>query len=415
MVKRLVSLLALTLLLCGCGASNTAPAAENTAAAPLAPATAATGMAASGAPVSAAPAVLRADAVQVLFCNVGKADMALILAGGKAFLVDTGEKTSVAQAAAALSWAGVTRLDGVFLTHTHSDHIGGMKVLPQFVTLDAVYRASISENKEKGGNKIDEAAADAGAPLTLLSAGDTLTLTDGVTCTVLGPLAYNVDDDNDNSLVMMLSAFGRRILLTGDMQFAQEDTLLAAGADLAADVLKVGNHGNPDATGSAFGGAVSPSVAVVSTDTAEDADSNNPRVHAALPTAEMYVTEGTALGVLVTVAPDGNISVGYPQKAVPALSLTLTAADRAAQRVTVTNTGEAADVAGCFLVSERGTEVFVFPAGTVLAAGASVTVGCDDGCNHRFPDEKSVFSKKKDDAALLYDRHGNLLARLNAA
>lgn len=410
MYRRLIGIF-LLLLLCGCAAPS--PATE-TATLPATEAATQTPVSDTATPSDDVPDMpaVQADAVQILFVNVGKADMALILAGGKAYAVDTGEKTSVAQAAAALKWAGVDTLSGVFLTHTHSDHIGGMKVLPAFVAVDTVYRASLSEDKKKGGNKIDDAAEDASAALVLLDAGDTVPLSDGVAVTVLGPLVLNTDDDNDNSLVLLLEAFGSRVLLTGDMQFAEEESLLAAGVPLAADVLKIGNHGNPDATGDAFAQAVSPSAAVVSTDTDVDTDSDNPRVRAALSGAAVYSTEGTSLGVLVTLTADGGITVGFPEKQAPSLSLTLTDADREEQRVTVKNMGGDADISGCFLVSERGTEVFVFPDGTTLPAGASVTVGCDAGCDLRFPDEESIFHKKKDDAALLYDAYGNLLARM---
>ncbi|MEZ4628590.1 MAG: hypothetical protein R2912_11080 [Eubacteriales bacterium] len=46
---------------------------------------------------------------------------------------------------------------------------------------------------------------------------------------------------------------GKSFLFTGDMQFAEEQEIIASGAVLKSDVLKVGNHGNPDATGDDFG------------------------------------------------------------------------------------------------------------------------------------------------------------------
>ena len=104
---------------------------------------------------------------------------------------------------------------------------------------------------------------------------------------MLAPLEKNSEDDNDNSLVMMLHANGKRVLLTGDMQFAEEKTLLASGADISADILKVGNHGNPDATGESFAKAVSPKISVISTDTSVDEDSANERVFDALSMSEI--------------------------------------------------------------------------------------------------------------------------------
>ena len=357
----------------------------------------------------------RADgAVRILFLNVGKADAALILTSDRAYLIDSGEKDTAWQLLSALAWAGVGKLDGVFLTHTHSDHIGGAKELIKVFETAAVYRAAISENKEKGGNKIDDLAADAGVPVTTLAAGDVLTLGQGLTAKVLGPVSGLAEDDNDNSLVLMLHAFDTRILMTGDMQFAEEQAVLASGADVACDVLKIGNHGNPDATGDGFGAASAPAVAVVSTDTAMDADSDNPRVRAALPGAEVYSTEGTDLGVLLTVQQDGTRTVSFPQRAKAATaSVTLASASREGQSVELVNTGDATvSLAGYILMSENGADVLVLPADAALAPGETVLItAANGGGAYAFPG-KSIFSKKKEDAAILYDPSGNLLARL---
>jgi competence protein ComEC len=69
---------------------------------------------------------------------------------------------------------------------------------------------------------------------------------------------------NDNSFVIHLR-FGRRaILLTGDAENYAEDGLLASGAPLDADVLKVGHHGSRTSTSPAFVRAVKPRWATVS-------------------------------------------------------------------------------------------------------------------------------------------------------
>lgn len=416
-------LLACAVLLAGCApaaapsSTATPTASDFDAAEPIQQGE--TGTAASAAPQGQGDADTalpdRADgAVRILFLNVGKADAALVFTADRAYLIDSGEKDTAWQLLSALAWAGIGKLDGVFLTHTHSDHIGGAKELIKVFETAAVYRASVSENKEKGGNKIDDLAADAGVPVTLLSAGDVLTLGQGLTAEVLGPVSGQAADDNDNSLVLMLHAFDTRILMTGDMQFAEEQALLALGADVACDILKIGNHGNPDATGDDFGAASSPAAAVVSTDTSVDTDSDNPRVRAALPGAAVYSTEGTDLGVLLTVRADGGWAFSFPRRAKPATaSVTLASASRAGQSVELRNTGAAAvSLAGYILMSENGADVFVFPADAALAPGETVLVtAAGGGGAYAFPG-KSIFSKKKEDAAILYDPSGNLLARL---
>lgn len=245
--------------------------------------------------------------VRILFINVGKADAALLSTGKGYYLIDTGTKDASEDLLAALEAMGVTALDGVFLSHTHSDHVGGLETLAESIPIAMLYHSDITELTKKGVNKFERFSEELGIPHRALTAGEALTLSGGVTAEVLGPLEPNEEDDNDQSLVLKVWANGRTILFTGDMQFAEERSLMSAGTDLSADVLKVGNHGNPDATLASFAEAVSPAYAVISTDTGEDEDSANPRVQSALEGAEILLTEDAALGILITIKSNGTI------------------------------------------------------------------------------------------------------------
>lgn len=237
----------------------------------------------------------------VLFFNAGKADCALICANGTYYLVDTGTKDGAEDILQKLALLNVTALSGIFLTHTHSDHAGGAKKIAAALPVAMFYRAAITTLTDKGKDKLTNIAGDAGVPETKLSAEDVLDL-NGARAEVLAPLVFNEDDDNDNSLVFRLTANGHSVLFTGDMQFQEEATLM--GRDLSAEVLKVGNHGNPDATSEAFAAAVNPEIAVISTNTLEDTDSANPRVITALEGAKIYNTEGFTMGVMVDLSYD---------------------------------------------------------------------------------------------------------------
>ncbi len=357
-------------------------------------------------------ALASAGDTYMLAVNVGKADAILLARGGSYALIDTGTEGSVPMLLGALRAAGVTTLDMAFLTHTHGDHIGGLPALGERMEIGSLYAAKYSQNKKNGDNKITLLAEEAGLPLTRLSAGETVQFADTL-LTVLGPLAMNEEDDNDNSLVLRWTVNGRTFLLAGDMQFAEEQTLLDAGAVLSADVLKIGNHGNPDATSGQFAQAVSPAIGVISTDTGEDADSANPAVVAALGTAEVYSTEGTPLGVCVAVDADGALAVfaaTRPETALP--PLTVTGIDRQQQIVFIQNDGETtADLSGCMLLSERGGELFVFPAGSELAPRQTAALAASGGTgDYTFADAESPWHKKKSDRALLYDPYGAFLS-----
>lgn len=414
-MKRLLAVgLILCLLLTGCGGNDGEPSA------PTATNTATPTATESGTAVPTPTATTQNTPefsptednteLSVLFINVGYGDAILIQVNGKNYMVDTGAKEAVFSLYRALALQGVTKLDGLFLTHTHNDHVGGATALALRCGIDTLYSAQISMNKDSGKNVIDELAQEIGLPHTKLKAGDIIDIGGGAYFEVLGPLSYNGEDDNDNSLVMMLHAGGVTVLLTGDMQFAEEQTLLDAGVDVKTDVLKVGNHGNPDATSDAFAKAAAPAYAMISTSTAQDDDTPNPRVLTALGEAEVSVTQDFKCGILLT-AKGGEVAVSNPEAPKASADIAIQEIDKEMQTITLVNNGADADLSGYFIISQKGNEIFVFPQGAALAAGQTLTVACRGGVGDYIWNDSKVWSKKSDEAGLLFDAYGNELSQ----
>jgi competence protein ComEC len=358
--------------------------------------------------------------LQVIFLNVGRADSALVTFSGRHYLVDTGLTESLPSLVGALRGMGVETLDGIFLSHTHTDHTGGLTGLLQLFDVKAVYAAEITENKKNGTNVVDEKAAEAGKTVQRLKRGDEIVIDTAhpdVKFSVAGPIEYNADDDNDNSLVLYLASGDFSCLFTGDMQFAEEKSLLEAGALHPCTVLKVGNHGNPDATSPEFVSAVSPGIAVISTDSTVDTDTPSPDVLKELSKvqAKVYVTQDAKTGVRVDVR-DGKASAElYTAKALlTAKDIRIESIDRESELLTLKNTGNAeADLSQWWILSERGGELFVLPAGTRIVPGGVLTIA--SGKNPPEADltwpEKNVWHDKKSDTAILYDHAGNEAGR----
>ncbi len=355
--------------------------------------------------------LLSGQAFAILFVNVGKADAAILRFGETTVLIDTGSAESAPQLLAGLNTLGVTKIDAVFITHSHSDHLGGLTALSANYDIPMVYSPFYSEADKNGVGKIVKRLEKLHLPHKELQTGDVVPVTGDVSFTVLGPLSLNEADDNDNSLVLRFSCSGKTFLFTGDMQFAEEQAIIDSDATLKSDVLKVGNHGNPDATGDDFGTLVAPDFAVISTDTTVDTDSANPRVYAALPNATIKVTQDFSIGVLLTLDESDAILLQNPANESVASALVVQALDVPSQTITLTNSGIApADLSGMILFSVQSDATLRFPEGTQLGAGESLVIGASE--DFSFKGEDKPLNKKKTNTVLLFDRFGTLVSQL---
>ncbi len=348
----------------------------------------------------------------ILFVNVGRADAAILRFGETCVLIDTGTEESVPQLIAGLNLLNITKIDAVFLTHSHADHTGGLSALAANYEIPIVYSPLLSEQNKDGVGKIVKLCEKLGLNHAELTAGQTVPLTDSVSFAVLGPIEFNEDEDNENSLVLRFRYGETTFLFVGDAQLPEEQTLLNSGEDLSADVLKVGNHGNPDATGEAFARAVSPAFAVISTDTDVDRDSANERVLSALEPASVFITQDFPLGVLLTLDETGKPVITNPSRPVFESPATISAIDAESQTVTLSNpSGETIDLSGCVLACDRSGTVLRFPQGTLLAPGKLLTVsGSEDGGTIVFSGEDKPLSRKKQNTVTLFSPYGETIS-----
>ena len=241
--------------------------------------------------------------LSLLAVNVRKADALLLRSGVDAYLIDTGTEESFPALYETLKSEGVTRLTGVIVTHTHDDHAGGLaQLLESDIAVENLYASGYYNKKKESKHPAVKAAKGTGLEVVFLFAGDTLPL-DGARLTVVGPLEKNDDKENNNSLVLLAEGGGGTILLTGDMEMPEEASLMKAGALSRVDVLKVGNHGEGDATSNALIDVLRPSLAVISTNTQDEPDTPDPRVLRLFASwnIPVLVTQDAVRGVQVTL------------------------------------------------------------------------------------------------------------------
>jgi competence protein ComEC len=223
------------------------------------------------------------------FLDVGQGDSELLIFGNKSILIDAGETDMGDRVVADLQNLGVTRIDLLVATHSHSDHIGGMeKVLAAFPVgqvLDAGVPSS-SSIYEHFLNEIDKKQI----PYLVAEQGQTIDLDPALRILVLSPPAQHFGDDpNANSVVLRISYGTINLLFTGDMGGEAEDALAKTGYPLDAQVLKVGHHGSEYSTGTAFLARVHPEVAII------EVGKDNPYGHPHQPTLRRLADAGVTV------------------------------------------------------------------------------------------------------------------------
>ena len=358
----------------------------------------------------------RGDAVRLLCLNIGKADCMLLMYGDSAYLIDTGYEQNAPAMKTALAQYGVSRLNGVFLTHCHEDHEGGLMALSKSnIQVDAWYAAKIYYDQKESKHPAKLAAAYRNETVTWLEAGDEIPVSGGARFAVLGPLSVNTDNENNNSLVLRFESPQGSILLTGDMKEDEEYELLYANVLGPCDLLKVGHHGDNKATCKAFLEAVRPKAAVILTSTAEEPDTPAASTVKRLNNigCKTYVSQEFHDAVLFTlfggeVSAEDVIWQDIPERA-SGIRIEINLAQ---DTLTILNeSGSPLSLNGCALYSSKGNELLYLPDATVQPKEKYV-VGSGESdveidCKWR---KKRVWHQTSRDTAILSDAYGRPIA-----
>ena len=169
--------------------------------------------------------------------------------GGRTLLYDAGtmgdsrRATNVVQQA--LWHRGLSRLDGVVLSHADSDHINGVSGLIRTLPVKRLFVSpQFLDRQQPAVSEVLNCVEHCHVPIQLIWEGDFLQLDDEVHCRVLHPLADDkLANDNANSIVLSIEYAGRRILLTGDLERDGLVRLLQT-EPTRADVLVSPHHGS---------------------------------------------------------------------------------------------------------------------------------------------------------------------------
>ena len=200
------------------------------------------------------------DNCRVTVQDVGQGQSIILQSDGKTFLVDCGgddSKKAADIAAEMLLSQGISRLDGIIVTHYDEDHTGGLQYFLTRIKTDLLLLPHIRDE------------AHVAQRLTELTDGsvqyvqyDVSYSFDDTEMTVIAPISYNTG--NESSLCVLFTHKECDILITGDRGELGEVMLLREHTLPQLELLIAGHHGSATSTGEALLSATMPENVIIS-------------------------------------------------------------------------------------------------------------------------------------------------------
>ncbi len=201
----------------------------------------------------------RLDNYRVTVLDVGQGQCILWQCAGENYLVDCGGDSGENAANSAVQLLlsqGITKLDGLILTHYDDDHAAGVVHLLTRIDTDALYIPDIDPDSKLRSHLQSDYADE----IRLITESTVIKAAGGRVNLYTTP---NTTEDNESSMCILFQTENCDILITGDRGLAGERALLENVVLPDLEILVAGHHGSKHSTGVELLHATTPEIAVI--------------------------------------------------------------------------------------------------------------------------------------------------------
>ncbi len=246
----------------------------------------------------------------VYFLDVGQSDCTVIVCDDEVMLIDSGTVNQVHNIRESLYSLEIKEIDYLFVTHQHDDHMAGASKLIDEYKINNIFMPKLSSinfvDSLTYQDLINKIAINNINPFAV-SCGDIFHV-GSASVRVLAPMKQD-ENLNNMSLVLKVTYGETSFLFQGDSEEKVEKQIMSSGANIKADVIKIGHHGSNTSTSESYLQAVNPQYAIIS------AGIDNSYGHPSTPIIRRLVNNDVQIFLTsyhgdITISSDGkNISV----------------------------------------------------------------------------------------------------------
>lgn len=197
--------------------------------------------------------------------DVGQADSFLFVKGDEVALVDCGTRSTGKDAVEYIKSLGITRIDYVFGTHPHDDHMGGMYDIITNFEIGKIIIPQVKEGQVTANwyIKLMKQIVEKNYEVEYSKTGNEYSLGDAK-IQIVWQSELEQDNVNNYSNIIKVCLGDMDVLMTGDAETEIEEEVLRSGVQIDAEILKVGHHGSDTSSSDIFLDDVNPDYGLIS-------------------------------------------------------------------------------------------------------------------------------------------------------